>query len=264
MNPPADQAHAFPARVYHPQKTSLARYLYIHPSIHMSNWKTDRERTSSLSDWTQVEEYSNSFLVRQDDAFNAIQHNDKNRGLPDIAVSANQGKFLYLLAKTFGARRCLEVGTLGGFSTAWMARAVPDDGKVVTFELNENYGKIARENWKIAGVSDKISLVLGSATETLVQYDPKERFDLAFIDADKEHCLLYFREAKRLVRKGGVIIVDNVVRYGKVADPSYQDHDTNGVRDLLKAIQSDDDVDATSLNTVGSKGLDGFLYALLK
>jgi len=147
------------------------------------------------------------------------------------------------------------------YSTIWLARAAQPGGQVTTFELDEKHAQVARDNFKTAGVKN-VEVITGSAVETLPKFKPVEAIDLAFIDADKESNLLYFREAKRLVRKGGVIIVDNVVRSGRVSNENISDKTIEGVRTLLKAIHDDPEVDAVTTSTLGEKGWDGFVYAL--
>ncbi|KAF8065054.1 O-methyltransferase-domain-containing protein [Lyophyllum atratum] len=215
-----------------------------------------------LEDWARSDAYHNSFLLEKDNILEATHANSIANGLPNIAVSPAQGKFLKLLASSIGAKRILEVGTLGGYSTIWLARALPEDGKLVTLELEQKHAKVALENVINAGLSHKVEVIVGPAVESLARIPSEPPFDLVFIDADKPSNARYFTEAKRLVRERGVIIVDNVVRYGKVADPSYSDPNIEGVRDLLKAIQGDREVDATTIGTTGEKGYDGFLYAV--
>ncbi|KAJ3503116.1 hypothetical protein NLJ89_g8578 [Agrocybe chaxingu] len=219
---------------------------------------------TTIEDWARSDVYHNSFLLPKDDALEAALKNNKEQGLPDIGVSAAQGKLLNLLAKSINAKRVLEVGTLGGYSTIWFAKALPADGKIVTFEIDEGHAKIASQNLEAAGLAEKVSIVVGAAAQELPKLHPEEPFDLAFIDADKPSNLVYFQESKRLLRKGGVIIVDNVVRNGRVSDPNLTNEDIEGVRALLKAIQSDEEIEATTIGTVGEKGYDGFLYALRK
>jgi len=221
-------------------------------------------KSTSIQDWERSDQYHNSFLIPQDDILDAVVKNNTEKGLPDIAVSKALGKFLSLLAKSIGAKRILEVGTLGGYSTIWLARALPADGKVVTLELSPHHAKTAQENVKTAGVDNQVEIIIGPAAESLAQMGPKDPFDLVFIDADKPSNAIYFSEAKRLLRKGGVIIVDNVVRFGRVAEPEYTDSSIEGVRTLLKAIEGDEEVDATTIATVGEKGHDGFIYAIKK
>ncbi|KAF9556839.1 O-methyltransferase family 3 protein [Agrocybe pediades] len=220
--------------------------------------------TTDIDVWKRSDEYHNSFLIPKDDVLDALVKNNKDQGLPDVAVSEAQGKFLNLLAKSIGAKRILEVGTLGGYSTTWFARALPADGSIVTLELNPHHAKVAEENFKAAGVADKIKVIVGPAADSLATLHPDPPFDLAFVDADKPSNLTYFQESKRLVRPGGVIIVDNVVRYGRVADPTQSDANVEGVRNLLKAIKDDTEVEATTIGTVGEKGYDGFIYAIRK
>jgi len=212
--------------------------------------------------WARSDNYHRSFLHAKDDILDATLKKSSEAGLPDIAVSQSQGKFLHLLARSIGARRILEFGTLGGYSTIWLGRALPDDGKLISLELDPAHAKVAGENIANAGLADKVEIIVGEAANTVVNLKPDPPFDLVFIDADKPNNTLYFRNAKRLVRKGGVIIVDNVVRYGRVSDPEYFDESTEGVRALLNYMTSDDEVDATTLAMADAKGYDGFIYAL--
>ncbi|KAH7911889.1 O-methyltransferase [Hygrophoropsis aurantiaca] len=219
-------------------------------------------KDAKLPDWIRSDEYHNSFLIRTDEGLaHARQHSTK-QGLPDIAVSAAQGKLLKLLAQSISAKSILEVGTLGGYSTIWLAQALPDDGRLVTLELSQRNAEVAQANINHAGLASKVELIVGNAAETIINLHPEQLFDLAFIDADKQNNKLYFTEAKRLVRKGGVIIVDNVVRGGQVADPAVNEERVEGVRSLLRELKNDSEVDATTIGTVGEKGYDGFLYAV--
>ncbi|KAF7328162.1 tRNA threonylcarbamoyladenosine dehydratase [Mycena venus] len=215
-------------------------------------------KPTTPEDWTRSDQYHNSFLLAEDQILDAVLENSSANGLPDIAVSAAQGKFLSLLASSIGAKKILEVGTLGGYSTIWLARALPADGELITLEYSEKHAKVAQENIERAGLSSKVKIMVGLGHDSLLQLHPDIPFDLVFIDADKPSNVKYFTEAKRLVRKGGVIIVDNVVRYARVADPEYTSPNVEGVRDLLKAIKGDTEVDATTIATVGDKGYDGF------
>jgi len=219
---------------------------------------------TSLADWTRSDEYHNSFLLPADDVLDSALANSKANDLPDIAVSPAQGKFLNLLARSINAKRVLEVGTLGGYSTILLARALPDDGELFTFELSEKHAEVARANIAKAGLSSKVKVIVGPAYKSLQGVPSSPKFDLAFIDADKESNLEYFTEAKRLVRAGGIIIVDNVVRNGDVANPANTDSRSEGVRRLLKALKDDPEAEATTIATVGDKGYDGFLYAIRK
>ncbi|KAF9484073.1 O-methyltransferase family 3 protein [Pholiota conissans] len=225
-----------------------------------------KHQPTSITDWTKSDEYHNAFLVPADTALDAVMQHTQAEGLPAyIAVSKAQGRFLGLVAKSVRARRVLEVGTLGGYSTVCFARALPEGGKVVTLEVDAHHVKVAQENFKTAGVEHLVDVIEGPAAETLPTIQPKddsELFDLAFIDADKENNVIYFEEAKRLVRRGGVIIVDNVIRYGRVSDLAFDHPNDVGVRKLLEKIQGDKEVDATTVGTAGERGWDGFIYAV--
>ncbi|KAH9934772.1 O-methyltransferase [Fomitopsis serialis] len=213
-------------------------------------------------DWARSDTYHNSFLLLPDEALDFAKANGAKNGLPDIAVSAAQGKYLDLLVRSIGAKRVLEVGTLGGYSSIWMGRALPDDGELVTLELDEKHATVASENVAHAGLADKVKIVQGAAADSLAKMPADKPFDLVFIDADKPGNLAYFLEAKRLTKNGAVIIIDNVVRRGKVADPEYTDANVEGVRKLLTHLKTDREVDATTISTVGEKGWDGFTYTL--
>ena len=184
-------------------------------------------------------------------------------GLPQIAVTPNQGKFLMLMAKSIGARRILEIGTLGGYSTIWLARALPPGGKLITLEYDEDHARVAKAN--IANAASPIRSTSASAARS--NSLPKlegETFDFVFIDADKTNNANYFRWALKLTRKGGIIIVDNVVRGGAIADPKRRDGDVDGVRSLADLVAKEKRVSATVIQTVGAKGHDGFLMALVE
>ncbi|KZT68961.1 O-methyltransferase family 3 protein [Daedalea quercina L-15889] len=218
--------------------------------------------TSAHEDWARSDAYHNSFLLAPDDALTFAKANSDKHGLRDIAVSAAQGKYLSLLVRSIGAKRVLEVGTLGGYSTIWMGRALPEDGELITLELNEKHVQVARENIAHAGLADKVKVVQGVAAESLAKMAADKPFDFVFIDADKPNNLTYLLEAKRLTRKGAVIIIDNVVRRGKVADLAYTDANCEGIRRLLTHLKTDREVEATTISTVGEKGWDGFMYVL--
>jgi len=211
--------------------------------------------------WTRTDVYHKSFLMPRDEVLEKIVQNNQANGLVDIAVAPAQGKFLNLLARSIGAKRILEVGTLGGYSTTWLARAVPEDGTVTTLEIDPHCAKVATENLTSAGVIHKVNIILGPAADSLETFSPTPTpFDLVFIDADKGGNTTYFNHAKRLVRKGGVIIVDNVVFSGRVSDPEDKAAMLEGVRRLLEPIKADPEVSATTISTVGEKGYDGFAY----
>ncbi|KAL4242922.1 class I-like SAM-binding methyltransferase superfamily protein [Abortiporus biennis] len=217
--------------------------------------------------YTRSDHYHNSFLLDPNDE--ALLNAEKTReeeGLMPIAVSPAMGKFLNLIVKSISAKRVLEIGTLAGYSTICLARGLPKDGtgKLISLELEEKNAEISRKNIDKAGLSSIAQVIVGPAIESLKTLKPDPPFDLTFIDADKESNLEYFIEAKRLLKKGGVIIVDNVVRNGQVSDPStYTDSRSEGVRRLLKFLKDDKEVECTTIQTVGEKNHDGFLYAYI-
>jgi predicted O-methyltransferase YrrM len=215
--------------------------------------------------WTAVDEFLAVTLIPADPALAAALSASENAGLPEIQVTPNQGKLLHLLARVLGARRILEIGTLGGYSTIWLARALPAGGRLVTLEADERHAAVARENLKRAGVADRVELRLGLAADLLAQLvdERPEPFDLTFIDADKENTADYFEFAVRLSRPGSLIVVDNVVRAGHVLDAGSRDASVQGIRRFLAAVRSDPRVTATGLQTVGSKGHDGLAIALV-
>ncbi|KAJ3844623.1 O-methyltransferase family 3 protein [Lentinula raphanica] len=219
-------------------------------------------KATDTQDWARSDRYHNSFLIPEDPVLDAALKNSATNGLPEIAVSTAQGKYLYLQARSIQAKRILEVGTLGGYSTIWLGRSLPADGEIITLEINSKHAKVAEENLSNAGLSSRCKVVVGPGHESMTKLPSENKFDLIFIDADKPSNLKYFIEAKRLIKKGGVIIVDNVVRFGRVADPEQTDANIEGVRSLLNALKGDQDVDATTIATVGEKGYDGFIYAI--
>ena len=213
------------------------------------------------SQWDAVDGYYSGLLVGPDAALDAALEASDAAGLPAIAVAPTQGKLLHLIARTRGARRILEIGTLGGYSTIWLARALPADGRLITLEYEEKHAEVARANLARAGLADKVEVRVGPALDTLPTLTGP--FDLFFIDADKPNNPDYFRWALRLSRPGSVIIVDNVVRGGRVADPDSTDPAVIGTRRLAELLAAEPSVDATMIQTVGSKGYDGFAMALV-
>lgn len=187
-------------------------------------------------------------------------------GLPAIDVSPNQGKLLYLLAKMKAAKSILEIGTLGGYSTVWLARALPEDGHVVTLEFSEKHANVAKENIKKAGFDNKIDILVGPALETLPTLEKKgfASFDFIFIDADKPNNPNYLKWALELSRPGTVIIADNVVRNGKVIEEDTQDQNVHGIRQFIDLLAEESRIDSTAIQTVGSKGYDGFVLGIVK
>lgn len=210
--------------------------------------------------WSAVDNYLAENLLPADAALkNAIERNTAE-GLPAIDVSAMQGQFLYLLAKLHGARRILEIGTLGGYSTICLARALPAEGKLISLELEEKHARVARENIAAAGLAERVEIRVGPALESLarLQAEKSAPFDFVFIDADKPNTGPYFEHAMKLCRSGSVIIADNVVRKGLLADAASKDANVQGMRRFIDIVSKDSRVEATTLQTVGAKGYDGF------
>ncbi len=215
--------------------------------------------------WTAVDSYITDLLVGPDPALEAALRDSAAAGLPAINVTPNQGKLLQLLARVQGARNILEVGTLGGYSTIWLARALPADGRLITLEVDPKHAEVARANLARAGLSGVVELRLGPALETLPQLAAEGRgpFDLVFIDADKPSNPDYFQLALKLSRRGSLIVVDNVVRKGAVIEADNDDPAVRGVRRLYEVMAAEPRVSATAIQTVGGKGYDGFSVALV-
>ncbi|WNG29604.1 O-methyltransferase [Cystobacter fuscus] len=213
--------------------------------------------------WTAVDRYITDHLVPPDAALDAALEASARAGLPAINVSPNQGKLLMLLAQVQGARTILEIGTLGGYSTIWLARALPKDGRLITLEFQPKHAELARANIERAGLSHLVEVRLGSALDLLPQLSAEKvgPFDLTFIDADKEHNADYFEWALKLSRVGSVIVTDNVVRNGAVLDPASPEASVQGVRRFYERVAAEPRVSATAIQTVGSKGYDGFSLA---
>lgn len=214
--------------------------------------------------WSWVDAYLCDRLVHADAALDDALRASAAAGLPAISVAPNQGKLLHLLARGIGARRILEVGTLGGYSTIWLARAV-GDGRVITLEIDARHAAVAVANFERAGLSDRIDLRLGPALDTLPRLEREGAgpFDFVFIDADKQNNADYFAWALKLTRPGSLIVVDNVVRNGAVADAASTDADVLGTRRLFDLMASETRVSATAFQTVGVKGYDGLAIALV-
>ncbi|MEE1786078.1 O-methyltransferase [Streptomyces sp. SP17BM10] len=213
--------------------------------------------------WDAVDAYFSDTLVGHDPVLEAASAAADAAGLPPIAVAPNQGKLLHLLALTVGARRIVEVGTLGGYSAIWLARALPADGTLITLEIDPGHAEVARGNLARAGLDDVAEVRLGSALDSLavIGAEGGEPFDLVFIDADKVNNPAYFAWALELTRPGSLIVVDNVVRGGAVADDASTDPAVVATRRLHDVIAAEPRVTATSVQTVGSKGYDGFTLA---
>ncbi len=219
----------------------------------------------SQEQWTAVDSFVNDTLLRSDPTLDAAARASAASGLPPIAVSASQGKLLHLLAAAIQARRVLEIGTLGGYSTIWLARALGPAGRLITLEVNPTYGEVARANIEHAGLGDIVELRLGAALDTLPQLaaENPDPFDLIFIDADKQRSPDYFTWALALSRPGSMIITDNVIRSGALIDPASDDPAVEGSRRLHEMLAGEPRVSATTIQTVGSKGYDGFTLALV-
>lgn len=215
--------------------------------------------------WGAVDAFVESLFVAEDPALAGALVLSAEAGLPPIHVAPAQGKFLQLLARLVGARRVLEIGTLGGYSTIWLARALPAGGRVVTLEADPTHAAVARANFARAGLSEVIELREGPALDTLpgVEADGLGPFDLVFIDADKQSAPEYVAWAVRLARRGTAVVLDNVVRGGAVADPHSPDARVQGVRRAMELLAADPRVSATALQTVGAKGYDGFALAVV-
>jgi predicted O-methyltransferase YrrM len=209
----------------------------------------------------EVDEFLNSTVVGDDPAMAATLEASKAAGLPPIAVSPQQGKFLCLLAGAMRARRILEIGTLGGFSTTWLARGAGPDGRVLTLEYEPKHAEVARTNLERAGVADRVEVLVGAALDTLPTVAGP--FDLVFIDADKENNAAYLEWAVKLTRPGSVVVVDNVIRDGRVLAPESGDANAQATRRTLELMGEHPQLDTAVIQTVGIKGWDGFALALV-
>jgi predicted O-methyltransferase YrrM len=215
--------------------------------------------------WVAVDEYVGGLLAPHDEALDAALKAGEEAGLPPIQVSPPQGKLLALLAKTIGAKRILEFGTLAGYSTIWLARALPEGGRLITLEANPKYAEVASGNIARAGLADLVELRVGPALDTLpaLGAEGTDPFDLTFIDADKIHSPGYFSWSLDHSRPGALIVIDNVVRDGTLAEAGSDDATTRAQRHLHELIAAEPRVTATTIQTVGVKGYDGFTVALV-
>jgi caffeoyl-CoA O-methyltransferase len=219
----------------------------------------------SQTQWTAVDNYITDLLVPSDPALDAVLQSTIDANLPTINVAPNQGKFLHILAQIQGARRILEFGTLAGYSTIWLARALPTDGQLITLEANPKHAEVAQENIDRAGLAKLVEIRVGAALKTLPKLatEGQEPFDLIFIDADKVNIPEYFTWSLKLARRGSVIVVDNVVRKGAVIEADSTDENIQGVRRFNDLLAAEPRVKATTIQTVGSKGYDGLTIALV-
>jgi predicted O-methyltransferase YrrM len=216
--------------------------------------------------WTEVDEYFGDHLLKSDAALDAILAANRNAGLPPIDVTPLQGKFLELLVRMSSARRVLEIGMLGGYSTAWMARALPSDGRVISLELEQRHADIARKNLESVNLSDRVEIRVGRAADSLQKLVAEKAapFDLIFIDADKAGYPDYLDWSLKLSRPGTVIVADNVVREGAVIDPKSADPNVQGVRRFTEKLAAEPRLTATALQTVSSKKHDGLILATVR
>lgn len=214
--------------------------------------------------WTEVDRYLLDTLHGDDPVLAEVLRRNQLAGLPAIDVSALQGRLLHLLARMHGAKRILEVGTLGGYSAIWLARALPDDGHLITLEYEPAHADVARSNLAAAGVASKVDVRVGAALDTLPQLQPLAPFDFIFIDADKPNYPGYVDWAVRLSRPGSVIVLDNVVRRGAIVDAHGGDANVEGTRAALQWLGQHPRLRSTAIQTVGAKGWDGFALAIVE
>jgi predicted O-methyltransferase YrrM len=216
--------------------------------------------------WQDTDDYLTAHLVGEDEALSLALADSEAAGLPAISVSPLQGKFLHVLARLMGARRVLEIGALGGYSAIWLGRALPPGGRMVSLELKEEHARVARANLKRAGLDGVVEVMVGPALATLPALAETEgvgSFDLTFIDADKPNNPRYWEWAVKLTRPGGAIVVDNVVRDGRLPDASSTDANVLGSRQVIEAIGASAGAIGSALQTVGTKGYDGFAIAMV-
>lgn len=215
--------------------------------------------------WKNVDEYFEEKLLPEDKILNQTLENNQASGLPQIDVAPLQGKLLYLLTKMKSARQVLEIGTLGGYSSIWFARAVNQNGKVVTLEANQSHAEVARQNIENAGFKQTVQVLVGKAIDTLPTLENAgESFDVIFIDADKQNNPKYLEWALRLANEGALLIADNVVRNGEVIDQKSEDERIQGLREFMNMLENEERIESTAIQTVGSKGHDGFVIGIMK
>ena len=214
--------------------------------------------------WAAVDDFFTEHLLPADDVLRATLETNVAEALPPIAVTPPQGKLLYLLARACAAKRILEIGTLGAYSTIWLARALPPGGRVITLEIDPHHADVARRNLERAKLGDRVEVRIGRAAELLdAMQGAVEPFDFVFVDADKASSDVYFKAVLPLSHPGTVIIVDNVVRSGKVADAASDDEDIQGIRRMTEWLATQPTISATAIQTVGGKSYDGFLMAIV-
>ncbi len=215
--------------------------------------------------WEDVDDYLTGLFVPDDPALTETLKSSDAAGLPQIAVSANQGKLLMILAKSCGAKSILEIGTLGGYSTIWLGRALPAGGKLISLEYSEKHAEVARKNIARAGLENRVEVRIGAAVESLPKLASERlEFDFIFIDADKQGYCDYLDWSLKLTHPGSLIVADNVVRDGQVVDPNSKDEMVQGIQRFNKKLAAEKLVDASAIQTVGSKGYDGLAFAVVK
>lgn len=219
---------------------------------------------TEMNVWQNVDHYFMDKLLPKNENLNAVLQANKAASIPEIDVSPTQGRLLYLLAKMKGVANILEIGTLGGYSSICLAKALPREGKLVTLEINEEYAKVARQNIENAGYEEKIEVIVGNALETLPELKNEGRlFDFIFIDADKPNNPAYLKWAIQLAHSGAIIVADNVVRDGAITDETSEDERVCGVQQFMELLKEESRIEATAIQTVGVKGYDGFALAIV-
>ncbi|MFL8936749.1 O-methyltransferase [Rossellomorea oryzaecorticis] len=213
--------------------------------------------------WKEVDQYFTAKLHKKDQLMNEVMKANEEAEMPSIDVSPSQGKMLHMLVKMKGAKRILEIGTLGGYSSIWMARALPENGSLITLEYSEKHAEVARGNIRKAGLENKVKILTGAALDTLPSLKG-QKFDFIFIDADKKNNPHYIKWAIELSEPGTVIITDNVVRGGRVIDAKSPDENIKGVRTFIDILSDSELIDSTAIQTVGTKGYDGFVIGIVK
>ncbi|BAC12251.1 O-methyltransferase [Oceanobacillus iheyensis HTE831] len=215
--------------------------------------------------WKNVDEYFEAKLLPDDKILNQTLDNNQAAGLPQIDVAPLQGKLLYLLTKMKSARQVLEIGTLGGYSSIWFAKAVTQNGKVISLEANQSHAEVARQNIENAGFKQTVQVLVGNALDTLPTLENAgESFDVIFIDADKQNNPKYLEWALRLANEGALLIADNVVRNGEVIDQKSEDERIQGLREFVNMLENEERIESTAIQTVGSKDYDGFVIGIVK
>ena len=221
---------------------------------------------NSAEQWAAVDDYLSRLFLPADATLDQALRVSQAAGLPSIQVSPLQGNLLHLLAKSIAARRILEIGTLGGYSTIWLARALPPEGLLITLELDPKHAAVARENLAGAGVSERVEIHLGQALDSLARLVEENQlpFDLIFIDADKPNYPAYFEWSLKLSHPGTLIVADNITRKGRILEAQSEDVNVQGMRRFLERVATEPRVTVTALQTVGSKGYDGFALILVE